>query len=184
MASIIATKHYFPIRMTMKWATTIHHLSHSSYPTIPGLRLISVRLSLAELADLNWAKFPFYTVLIRLEIAELAIATGCPTGTDIKFTMNARPKDNFHTSHIWQNFHYTCTFWSCVCKNSKAFSIFFKFGRNFDAQILKIWKRHRKLRIKQTSVLFCKYLHNKSSDLYEIWDFYSWDSKEISNDFS
>ena len=33
---------------------------------------------------------------------------------------------------------------------------------------LKIWKIHRKLRIKQTSVLFCKYLSNESSDLYEI----------------
>ena len=55
---------------------------------------------------------------------------------------------------------------------------------NFDAQILKIWKIHRKLRIKQTSVLFCRYLRNESFDLYEIWDFYSWDSKKLSNDFS
>ena len=65
--------------------------------------------------------------------------------------------------------HYVCSFWSCVCKNSKAFPIFFKFGRNFDAQILKIGKIHRKSKIKQTSVLFCEYILNKSSDLYEIW---------------
>ena len=37
-------------------------------------------------------------------------------------------------------------------------------------QILKMCKVHRKLRIKQTSVLFCKYLRKQSSDLYEIWD--------------
>ena len=35
-------------------------------------------------------------------------------------------------------------------------------------QILKICKIHRKWRVKQTSVLFCKYLRNQSSDLYEI----------------
>ena len=34
--------------------------------------------------------------------------------------------------------------------------------------IQKIFKIHRKLRIKKTSVLFCKYLRNESSDLYEI----------------
>ena len=33
---------------------------------------------------------------------------------------------------------------------------------------MKICKINRKLRIKQISVLFCKYLCNKSSDLYEI----------------
>ena len=117
-------------------------------------------------------------------IPHMMHSTGCHTGTDIKFKMNARPQDHFHTSHIWQNFPYTCTFWSCVCKNSKAFPIFFKVGRNFDAQILKIWKRHRKLRIKQTSVLFCKYLSNESSDLYETQDFYSQDSKNSATDFS
>ena len=42
------------------------------------------------------------------------------------------------------------------------------FGRNFDAQILKTGKIHRKLKIKQTSVLFFKYLRKESSDLYEI----------------
>ena len=105
-------------------------------------------------------------------------------GTDIKFKMNARPQDHFHTSHIWQNFPYTCTFWNCVCKNSETFPIFFKFGRNFDAQILKKGKIQRKLKIKQTLVLFCEYLRNASFDLYEIWYVYSWDSKELSNDFS
>ena len=45
---------------------------------------------------------------------------------------------------------------------------------NFDAQILKIWKIHRKFRTEQTLVLFWKYLRNKSSDLYEIWHYYSW----------
>ena len=111
-------------------------------------------------------------------------STGCPTGTDIKFKMNARPQDHFHTSHIWQNLPYTCTFWICICKNFEAFPIFFKIGRNFDAHILKTAKIHRKLKIKQTSVLFYKYFLNESSDLYEIWDFYSWGSKELSNDFS
>ena len=112
------------------------------------------------------------------------IYTGCHTGTDIKFTVNARPQDHFHTSHIWQNLPYTCTFWICICKNFEAFPIFFKIGRNFDAHILKTAKIHRKLKIKQTSVLFYKYFLNESSDLYEIWDFYSWGSKELSNDFS
>ena len=42
-------------------------------------------------------------------------------------------------------------------------------GWNFDAQNLKICKIHRQLRIKQTSVLFCKYLLNESSNLYEIY---------------
>ena len=51
-------------------------------------------------------------------------------------------------------------------------------------QILKICKIHRKLKIKQTSVLFCEYLRNESSDPYEIQDFYSQDSKESSTDFS
>ena len=37
-------------------------------------------------------------------------------------------------------------------------------------QILKICKIHRKWRVKQTSVLFCKYLRNQISDLYEIWN--------------
>ena len=110
--------------------------------------------------------------------------TGCHTGTDIKFTVNARPQEHFHTSHIWQNLPYTCTFWICICKNFEAFPIFFKIGRNFDAHILKTAKIHRKLKIKQTSVLFYKYFLNESSDLYEIWDFYSWGSKELSNDFS
>ena len=36
----------------------------------------------------------------------------------------------------------------------------FQIGRNFDAQILKICKLHRKLRIKQLPLLFCKYLRN------------------------
>ena len=33
------------------------------------------------------------------------------------------------------------------------------------------------------SVPFCIYLRNESSDLYEIWDFYSEDSEELSTDF-
>ena len=38
----------------------------------------------------------------------------------------------------------------------------------FEAHILKICKIHRKSRIRQTTVLFCKYLANESSDLHEI----------------
>ena len=38
----------------------------------------------------------------------------------------------------------------------------------FTNQILKICKIHRKLRVELMSVLFCKYLRNQSSDLYEI----------------
>ena len=38
----------------------------------------------------------------------------------------------------------------------------------FGAHILKICKIHRKSRIRQTTVLFCKYLANESSDLHEI----------------
>ena len=130
---------------------------------------------------------PVWTIMYiwtKMFIWNKNVHTGCHTGTDIKFTVNARPQDHFHTSHIWQNLPYTCTFWICICKNFEAFPIFFKIGRNFDAHILKTGKIHRKLKIKQTSVLFCKYLLNESSDLYEIWDFYSWGSKDLSNDFS
>ena len=139
--------------------------------------MIKVREVITSLNQLGY--FSFFARLYQV----LANYTGCPTGTDIKFTMNARPQDHFHTSHIWQNFHYTCTFWSCVCKNYEAFPIFFKFGRNFDAQILKICILYTKLRIKQTRVLFCKYLRNESFNLYEILDLYLLDSKEISKDF-
>ena len=60
----------------------------------------------------------------------------------------------------------------------KEFSIFFKFQGNFDAQILKVCKMDRTLRIKELPVLFCKYLCNDRSDLYEIWNLSSEDSKE------
>ena len=57
-------------------------------------------------------------------------------------------------------------------------SCIFQIWCNFDAQISKICKIHWKLRIKQKSVLFFKYLHNESSDLYEIWNLGSKGSKE------
>ena len=38
----------------------------------------------------------------------------------------------------------------------------------FETPILKICKSHRKSRIRQTTVLFCKYLANESWDLHEI----------------
>ena len=79
-----------------------------------------------------------------------------------------RPQGHFHTSNIWQNCPYICTSWTCVSKKSKQFHVFIKFGWNFDAQILKIYKIHWKLRSKQTPVLFCKYLRMESSDLHEI----------------
>ena len=50
----------------------------------------------------------------------------------------------------------------------QGFSYIFQILMEFEAQILKICKIHRKSRIKQTSVLFCKYLANESSDLHEI----------------
>ena len=40
------------------------------------------------------------------------------------------------------------TFWNCASKNSKEFHVFFKFGINFGAQILKIYKVHWKSRTK------------------------------------
>ena len=42
----------------------------------------------------------------------------------------------------------------------------------FEAQILKICKIHRKSRIKQSSVLFYKYLANQSSDLHVVVNYY------------
>ena len=46
------------------------------------------------------------------------------------------------------------------------------------AQILKICKIQRKVMVKQTSTLFCKYLRNESLDLYEILGISSYDSSE------
>ena len=82
--------------------------------------------------------------------------------------MNARPQDHFHTSHISQNFHYTCTFWSCVSKNSEAFCIIFKFGWNFDAQILKIGKIHRKLKINKRQYCFANISATKAPILMKL----------------
>ena len=61
------------------------------------------------------------------------------------------------------------TFWYIVSKNSNRFYIIFT---DLCVGGLVFWifvKIHWILRIKQTSVLFCKYLHNKSSDLHEIF---------------
>ena len=49
-----------------------------------------------------------------------------------------------------------------------AFKNFNKIWLNF--QSLKSCNKHWKLWIKQTPVLFCKYLCNESSDLYRIWN--------------
>ena len=60
------------------------------------------------------------------------------------------------------------TFWYIVSKNSNRFYIIFTDGC---VRGLVFWifvKIHWILRIKQTSVLFCNYLHNESSDLHEI----------------
>ena len=65
-------------------------------------------------------------------------------------------------------FNEILSFWNCASKNSKEGSVFFKFGRNFDAQILKIHKMHRKIRIEQMPLSFWKYLRNENSDLHEI----------------
>ena len=67
------------------------------------------------------------------------------------------------------------TFWNYAFENSKEFYVFFKFGENIDAQTLKISKIHWKLRIKQTSVLFCKYLCNEKSNLYQTFNLSSQD---------
>ena len=64
-------------------------------------------------------------------------------------------------------FHDDWTFSNIVSKNSKECCLFL-ISVEFDAKILKICKIHRKSRIKQMSVLFCKYLCKKSLDLYEI----------------
>ena len=60
------------------------------------------------------------------------------------------------------------TFWYIVSKNSNRFYIIFT---DLCVGGLVFWifvKIHWILRIKQTSVLFCNYLHNESSDLHEI----------------
>ena len=50
----------------------------------------------------------------------------------------------------------------------QGISCIFQIWMEFEAQIMKIYKIDRKLLIKQMSVLFCKYLANVSSDLFEI----------------
>ena len=54
------------------------------------------------------------------------------------------------------------TFWNCASKYSKELNVFFKFGRYFDYQILKMCKIQWKWRIKQKSVVFCKYFCKKA----------------------
>ena len=61
------------------------------------------------------------------------------------------------------------TFWYIVSKNSNRFYIIFT---DLCVGGLVFWifvKIHWILRIQQTSVLFCKYLRDKSSDLHEIF---------------
>ena len=50
----------------------------------------------------------------------------------------------------------------------QGISCIFQIWMEFEAQIVKICKINRQSRIKQTSVLFCKYLTNESSDPHEI----------------
>ena len=59
-------------------------------------------------------------------------------------------------------------------------SIFVAFGGE------KLWKYAKYIKNLWFlwSVLFCKYLRNESSDLYEILDFYLYDSQDLPNEFS
>ena len=50
----------------------------------------------------------------------------------------------------------------------QGFSFIFQILMEFEAKILKICEMHWKLRIKQTPVMFCKYLHKESSALHDI----------------
>ena len=67
-------------------------------------------------------------------------------------------------------FHCRSSFTEGCLPTKVVFQIWkiFQFLRSFDAQIGKICKMNWKLRIKQTPVLFCKYLRNESLDLHEI----------------
>ena len=50
----------------------------------------------------------------------------------------------------------------------QGISCIFQIRIGYKAQILKICKIHKKSRIRQMTVLFCKYLAKESSDLYEM----------------
>ena len=60
------------------------------------------------------------------------------------------------------------TFWYLVFKNVHNLSVIIHLWKLLRHVTLKIWKIHtcRKLRIKQTSILLCKYILNESFNLY------------------
>ena len=71
--------------------------------------------------------------------------TGCFIMKVKKFELHTRARIQ---AVIWERCTFSneiLTFWNCAFKNSKEFHVFFRFGRNFDAQILKICKIHWKL---------------------------------------
>ena len=62
--------------------------------------------------------------------------------------------------------HYIWIFWYIVAKNSNRFQIFFT---DWCVGGLLFWilvKIHWKIRIKEASAVFCKYLRNESTDLH------------------
>ena len=61
-------------------------------------------------------------------------------------------------------------FWYLVSKELHNYLGIIHTWRLLRGITVKIYKIHRRLRIKETSVLFCKYLRSESPDLYEIWD--------------
>ena len=63
----------------------------------------------------------------------------------------------------------------CFQKSQEGFCIF-QIRQELWCSNLKICKMYWKLRIKQTSILFCKCLRNESLDLYEILNLSSQDS--------
>ena len=79
--------------------------------------------------------------------------TGCSIMIDQKFELHTQAKIQ---PRSWERCSFSFDvwiFWNCAFESSKKFHIVFKFWWNFDAQIFRICKIHRKLRSKQMSLL-------------------------------
>ena len=94
--------------------------------------------------------------------------TGCSIMIDQKFELHTQATIQ---PRSWKRCSFSFDvwiFWNCAFDSSKKFHIVLKYWWNFDAQIFRICKKHRKSRSKQMSVLLCQYHHNESSDFHEI----------------
>ena len=99
--------------------------------------------------------------------------TGCKIVSVKKYLFPIQAR-NHHMSWARCLFSpYTRTFWYMISKKFYDHWLIIHFKKLWRGKNGKFCKIRWKWRIKLMSVLFCKYLRNKSSDLYEIWYFYS-----------